>query len=381
MNHAVLDWLEGQRDAMTRLLGDIVSIDSASHDKAGVDRVGARIRTFLEENGVACEVERLSDRGDALHAYVGGQGGNAPVLLTGHMDTVFPPDETTRRPFRVEGNLGYGPGCADMKAGLVMNAFILVGFAKHGGAPVPVHGLFTGDEEIGSRASRPIIEATAKGARAVFNAEPGRVNGNVVKGRRGGSFFKARLTGRASHAGLNPHDGRSAIHEMARKILAWTDLNDDEKQISVNVGLVSGGQAVNTVAPDAEAQIDLRFSRHEDGEEAEQAIRAIADSHAEDGLSARVEKLGGFLPMLQSEGGDTLTAAYLDAAKQLGQLIDAEFTPSCADSGFTTTVGTPTVCATGPVGGKVHSPDEYVDLNTLVPRARVVALTVLRMRA
>lgn len=381
MTHPVLDWLEGQGAAMTALLDEIVSIDSASRDKAGVDRVGAHIRGFLEENGVSCEGRAVPDRGDALHARIEGgkAGGNAPVLLMGHMDTVFPPDETTRRPFRMEGDIGYGPGCADMKAGLVMNAFILAGFARHGGAGIPVHGLFTGDEEIGSRASRPIIEDAARGARAVFNAEPGRINGNVVKGRRGGSFFEVTLTGRASHAGLNPKDGRSAIHELARKIVAWTDLNDEDAQISVNVGLVSGGQAVNTVAPEAAAQIDLRFSRHEDGKGAERAIRAIANNHAQDGLSATVEKMGGFLPMLQGEEGDALTALYLEAARSLGTEVDAEFTPSCADSGLTSTVGAPTVCATGPVGGKVHSPDEWVDLSTMVPRARAVALSILRL--
>jgi glutamate carboxypeptidase len=246
---------------------------------------------------------------------------------------------------------------------------------------MPLRGLFTGDEEIGSRVSRPVIERVATGMRAVFNAEPGRVNGNVVTGRRGGSFFRVGLTGRASHAGLNPRDGRNAVHEMARKIGGWGGLNDDTADISVSIGLVSGGQAVNTVAPEAEAQIDLRFARHEDGEAAEAAIRAIADDHAEDGLSATVEKMGGFLPLIADERGEALAALYLEAARGAGLDIGAEFTPSCADSGFTASVGAPTLCATGPVGGSVHSPDEWVDLSSMVPRARAVALSVVALGA
>ncbi len=106
----------------------------------------------------------------------------------GHRDTVFPLGEVARRPFTIRDGIAYGPGVADMKAGLVMNAFILVAFRKFGGAPAPLVGLFTGDEEIGSPEGRPVIEAEARHARVVFNSEPGRVSGNVVTGRKGGVF-------------------------------------------------------------------------------------------------------------------------------------------------------------------------------------------------
>lgn len=240
LDHQIMEWLAGQQANMVALLDDLVSIDSNTYDKAGVDRVGVRIRAFLEEHGIACESTPVAERGDALHARVTGGSGNSPVLLMGHMDTVFPTGEVARRPFRVEGNIGYGPGCSDMKSGLVMNAFLLVGFLKTGGPPVPLHALFTGDEEIGSPTSRPIIEAAAREARAVFNSEPGRINGNVVSGRRGGAFFRVRITGRSAHSGLNPADGRSAIHELARKIGAWLDLGNSQEDISINIGVIAG---------------------------------------------------------------------------------------------------------------------------------------------
>src|SRR6476659_9147989 len=223
---AVVEWLDGQKGAMLSLLEDIVNIDGGSYDKVGVDAVGVRLRAFLEEQGIACETIANETFGDALRATVGGPS-NAAIMLMGHRDTVFPKGEPTRRPFRVENGNAYGPGVADMKAGLVMNAFVLAAFQKFGGAPAPLVGLFTSDEEIGSPACRPIIEAEAKRPRAVLPPERGRPSGNVGAGRKGGVFMKMEITGKAAHSGGNFTDGISAIEELARKfseLPAITDL-------------------------------------------------------------------------------------------------------------------------------------------------------------
>src|SRR4051812_33935915 len=113
---AVVEWLGGQQGAMVSLLEDIVNIDGGSYDKAGVDAVGARLRTFLEDQGIACEMIANEKFGDALRATVGGPS-NSAIVLMGHRDTVFPKGEPTRRPFRIENGKAYGPGVADMKAG------------------------------------------------------------------------------------------------------------------------------------------------------------------------------------------------------------------------------------------------------------------------
>src|SRR5436189_3951580 len=207
---AVVEWLGGQKGAMLSLLEDIVNIDGGSYDKAGVDAVGVRLRKFLEEQGIACEIIANETFGDALRATVGGPS-NAAIMLMGHRDTVFPKGEPTRRPFKVENGNAYGPGVADMKAGLVMNAFVLAAFKQFGGAPAPLVGLFTSDEEIGSPSCRPLIEAEARRARAVFNSEPGRAGNAVITGRKGGVFMRLAVTGKAAHSGANYQDGISAI--------------------------------------------------------------------------------------------------------------------------------------------------------------------------
>ncbi len=374
---AALDWLDAQHDAMLALVGELVNIDSGSYDKQGVDAVGARVARFLGEHGIPVATVPVEGYGDALRAHVQGSGGaNRPVVLMGHRDTVFPKGEVARRPFRVEGTRAYGPGVADMKAGLVMNAFVLAAFHRAGGAPVPLVGLFTSDEEIGSPACRPIIEDTARGARAVLNAEPGRPTGNVVTGRKGGVFMRLDVDGRAAHSGGNYADGISAIGELAHKVIALHALTDLARGTTVNVGLVAGGQSVNTVAPHASCEIDLRYVDPPDRAAAMAGIEAIVARAAVPGTTARLAIRGEFLPLVQDDASRTLFDAYAKASAGHGATVAGEFAGGCADSGFTAGVGCPTICAVGPVGGKAHSPDEYLEVASLVPRAKAMASTI-----
>ena len=370
-------WLETQQDAMLALLEELVNIDSGSYDKPGVDAVGARIAAFLSTHGIPVTVIANAGYGDALTAHVAGPGGgNRPVVLMGHRDTVFPKGEAGRRPFRIADGRAYGPGVADMKAGLVMNAFVLAAFHKAGGAPVPLVGLFTGDEEIGSPACRPIIEETARGARAVLNSEPGRPSGNVVTGRKGGVFMHLEVHGRAAHSGGSYADGISAIGELAHKTIALHAITDLDRGTTVNVGLVSGGQSVNTVAPLATCEIDLRYVTPPDRAEAMARIAAIADEATIPGTSAHLTIKGEFLPLVQDAASRALFEAYAAVSARHGATVAGEFAGGCADSGFTASVGCPTLCAVGPVGGRAHSPEEYLEVDSLVPRARAMAATI-----
>src|SRR3954471_18634027 len=356
---AVVEWLGGQQGAMIKLLEDIVNIDGGSYDKGGVDAVGARLRKFLEQHGIACETIENEKFGDALRATVDGPS-NSAIMLMGHRDTVFPKGEPTRRPFKIENGKAYGPGVADMKAGLVMNAFVLAAFKKFGGAPAPLVGLFTSDEEIGSPACRPIIEAEAKRARAVFNSEPGRPSGNVVTGRKGGVFMKMEVTGKAAHSGGNFIEGISAIEELARKTIALHAITDLTKGTTLNVGLISGGQTVNTVAPWARCEIDLRYVTPPDREAAMAKITHIVETANVPGTSARLEIAGEFKPLVQGPENKKLFDHYAACANDISLKIEGEFSGGCADSGFTSGVGTPTICAVGPVGAKAHTPEEFM---------------------
>ncbi|MBL6455250.1 M20 family metallopeptidase [Belnapia sp. T6] len=378
-------WLATQQEAMLRVLEAMVNTDGGSYDKAGVDAVGRIVQDFMAEQGIPVEVIPQETYGDCLKARVAGgealSSGNEKqqIVLMGHRDTVFPKGEPTRRPFRIENGIATGPGVADMKAGLVMNMFVLAAFKRFGGAPGPLVGLFTGDEEIGSPEGRAVIEATAREARVVFNSEPGRPNGGVVTGRKGGVFSVFDIEGKAAHSGGNFEAGVSAIGELAAKITALHALTDLARGITLNVGLVAGGQSVNTVAPWAQGQIDLRYKEPADRDEVMAKIHAIIDRAYVPGTRSRLTIKGEFLPLTQTSSAAKLFDLYCGAAGESGLSITGEFSGGCADSGFTAAVGAPTICAVGPVGGKAHSPEEYLEVASLVPRAQAMARAILRL--
>jgi glutamate carboxypeptidase len=384
----VLDWLAGQYPAMIELLGSVVNTDSNSYDKAGVDAVIAQFRHHLDGRGFASQVIETAPVGGARFgdclkatAPAGPGGANGHVLLMGHCDTVFPTGEAAARPFRVEGGRAYGPGVADMKAGLVMNTFVFEALARFRAARHPLAVLYTSDEEIASGASRPVIEAEARGARAVFNAEPGRPSGNLVGGRKGAMFLTIETTGVPVHSGVAHGKGRSAIEELCRKVLDLHALTDYETGTTFNVGLIQGGQSVNTVAPHARIRVDIRFKTLEAMEQAEAAVRGVVARTYIDGTTTRLTEKATFLPLEESPAGDALFELYRGGAADLGLQVGREYTGGSADSGFTAAVGAPTLCATGPIGERAHSPEEVCHVDTLIPRAQALALAIMRLDA
>ena len=378
----MIGWLESQYDAMVELLGRLVDTDSGSYDRDGVARAGALIREHLQARGIACAEIVQADGSVSIKATVpAGEPGrdNAHVLLLGHRDTVFPRGTAAQRPFRVEGDRAYGPGVADMKAGLVMNAFVLEAFARLGGAARAVVNLVTSDEEIASPASRPVIEAAARGARAVFNAEPGRPSGALVTGRKGALFLTIEVTGRAAHSGGAHEQGISAIEELCRKVLDLHALTDYATGTTANVGLIQGGQSVNTVAPLATAEVDVRFRTIA----AMQRCRSCDRGHPGAHLAGRHDHADhppGRVPAARADGGQPGVVRALRRLRgRAGLTAGGEYTGGSADSGFTAAVGAPTLCGTGPLGEKAHSPDEVCHLDTLVPRAQALALAIARL--
>lgn len=378
---AVVAWLQSQQANMLLLLEELVNTDSPSRDKAGVDAAGAVLARFFASQGIPVETEPQAVQGDVLRARVTQPEANdaRPILLMGHRDTVFPAGEAARRPFHIDAGRAYGPGVADMKGGLVVNAFVLAAFRATGGHPAPLVALITSDEEIASPACRPVIEREARAARVVLNSEPGRASGNIVSGRKGGVFMRFEVSGRPAHSGANFSDGRSAIGALAHKVLALHALTDLTRGTTVNVGLIAGGQTVNTVAPHATGEIDLRYVRLADRQAALDAIAAIMAEESIPDTTARFEIAGEFLPLEATPESQRLMDLYLAGAAELGMQIGGEFTGGCADSGFAAAQGTPTLCGLGAVGGKAHTPDEYLEVDSLVPRAQAIARLIVRL--
>jgi glutamate carboxypeptidase len=375
---ALLDWLAAHRGEMLAVLEAAVNLDSGSADKPGADRMASLFEALMRDAGIPTRRHAVEKYGDCVSSEVSyGKSGVPHVLLLGHMDTVFPTGTAARRPFRAEGGKGYGPGVADMKAGLVMNAFVAKAFAELKPAAPPIRILFTGDEEVASPGSRGITLEMARGALAAFNAEPGRFPGNVITGRKGALFYDFEVHGIAAHSGVNPEKGASAIDALARKVIDLHALADPATGISANVGTMRGGMTVNIVAEHAQGQLDVRYPASVDREALRARIREIIERHSTPSTHAHVTNESMFLPLEPTPASLALLARYQAGASRLGLKVEGEFTGGSADSGLTASVGTPTICATGPIGGHVHTDREWCDLESIVPRAQTLALAIL----
>lgn len=249
----------------------------------------------------------------------------------------------------------------------------------HADALKSVKILFTSDEEIGAPVGRAIIEKHASGMKNALVMEPARTDGSLVSSRRGGGLYKMEVSGRAAHSGIEPEKGRSAIEELSHKVIKLHALSDHENGISVNVGLINGGSSVNTVAPKATAEIDIRITKMEQAEPLAKKIEAICATPDIEGTSIRLE--GGITrPPMEK---NTQTIELLETIKEVGSEIGLEITDIStgggSDASFTSAMGIATIDGLGPKGGNQHNEGEYLEIETLVERAELLAEVLKRL--
>ena len=360
---------------MLAFLEKAVNIDSGTYDKAGVDAVGALFSERLRQLGF--EVERVpqTQYGDHVVGRKPGKG-NRRILFIGHMDTVFPAGTAAQRPFRIEGGRAYGPGVLDMKGGDVSLLYALEALKATGSRfydEVSMTVIFNSDEEVLSPTSMAVIEAEAKRADSACVFEPARPGGEYVVRRKGVGKYYLTVHGRAAHAGAQPEAGRSAVGELAHKIIAIHGLTDFKTGTTLNVGLVKGGERSNVVAETAYAEIDLRAPDMEEATRVDVRMREIAASSTVPDTTA---ELGGgltFPPMVETPSSRKLFEAIQAAGRQLELDLKGILTGGGSD-GNHASQHTPTVDGMGPKGSETHSDREFIEVATLAERTKVTAL-------
>ena len=263
-------YFDGRQPEIMGMIERLVNMDSFSEDGEDVNKVGETVSGWMREAGFHTEkiakpaidpdeswMEKLGNVFSArTHEREAGPG----IVFLGHMDTVFPAGTAAARPFRVEGGRAYGPGVADMKAGVVANMFAARALKELGLIDVPMTLMFSPDEELGAPTATRVYRERIGGARAVICTEPGFPDGGVTTERRGSGHFHMRISGISAHAGRCYEDGASAILELAHKIVALDAFVDAQAQTIVNTGLISGGNSANAVAPWADARIHITFN-------------------------------------------------------------------------------------------------------------------------
>ncbi|BBU97002.1 M20 family metallopeptidase [Providencia rettgeri] len=357
-------------DSMLKLLEKVVNIESGSYDKEGVDNHAAVWCEKYREMGFEVEIienESLGNNYRIHHPSI-----KADILILLHLDTVFPKGTVAERPFSIEGDRAYGPGVIDMKGSHVMVYQVMKQLYDNQDIRYKnIEILLNCDEEIGSISSRGVIEQCALGKRYALVMEPARANGAIVSARRGVGTYVLNIEGKASHSGIAPEAGISAIQELSYKIQMLHALSAHDKGLSVNVGLISGGTSVNTVAPNARAEIDVRISSEEQGIEIDKKVREVCSTPVLDGI--KLTLTGGINrpPMAKTDESTVLINIIKEEAAQLNiDLLDVS-TGGGSDASFTAGVGTATVDGLGPIGGYQHSDKEYLEIPSLTERAQL----------
>jgi glutamate carboxypeptidase len=358
-------------------LARLVNIDCGSYTPEGVNEVGRWTASFLSELGADIDI-RPDPGGQFGNTVVGtfhGQADGPRVLLIGHMDTVFDPGTVAERPFRIDGEIAHGPGVTDMKSGLLAGLYAIKALnAELGGLPFEqLTFIANPDEEIGSPTSVVHIREAAADVDACLVLECARANGDIVSARKG--ILDTRLTvhGRAAHAGVEPEKGRSAILEAARLVRELHALNGRWPGVSVNVGKIAGGTRPNVVPERCDLEVDVRATTIEGLAEVEAAIRELAATTEVPDTTIEANVMVAWQPMEKLARSGRLVEHAQSVAERLGFSVQDTATGGASDANTTSGMGVPSLDGLGPIGGNDHSPAEYLDLDSIVPRTALLA--------
>jgi glutamate carboxypeptidase len=361
------------------LLRLLVLIQSGTENKAGVDRVGRSIREFLDPLPLQTRVVARQKVGDHLVFSTPAASRGGYILITGHMDTVFPED-TTFDWYKEDTDNVYGPGVIDMKGGLVVTMAAVSVLAELGLlADMPLVLLFNSDEETGSLTSSSLIEELAARACCGLVTECGGLDGAVVTGRRGKAGFRLQVQGRAGHAAFAGSQKASAVLELCRQVIRLEELNDPDRGIVVNVGVVKGGIGPNTVAEHACALIDTRFCQSEDGTRLRRRMEDICENTWIPGTSNSLQLTNRRPVMEQTAANLNLYGIIQGQAEKLGITICREVRQGVSDASNIAGLGVPVVDGLGPIGEFDHSDREYMRKDSLVERSCLLAASILEI--
>lgn len=356
---------------------EIVNIESGTLQVEGVSKVSAVLEREMNAVGIKTRHRAVKNAADILIGEWNTESKAAPLVLLGHMDTVFKAGAVAENPFRVdENNMAHGPGCLDMKAGIVMGVFVVKALASLGWNKRPIKLVYASDEENLHMFSdaKSILAEELTGALAVFNFETGYMDDRFVVGRKGGGPVTIKVHGVASHSGIAPEKGRSAILEAANKIVEIEAQNDFARGRLINCGMVEGGLGENTIPDAATIRIGIRFPDNAIRNEIFDILKAatehssVADTTAELDLSRvmpsmdttdKVMKLFAHVQKVAAECGYGKIGSF-----QVGGLSDSNIAVSC---------GVPALCGMGVRGEFNHTTREYADVESFFTRTALAA--------
>jgi glutamate carboxypeptidase len=370
MNGLVSDIRKDLPQAL-QLLEQMVMMESPSFDKPLVDTFARFVAGRFSELGGRAEIIPAERFGDQVIVRFG-SANTQPILLLGHTDTVFSTGEIHQRPFQSDGHRATGPGVFDMKGGILLMWMALRSLGRRAkGLQNNVTVLLTSDEEVGSNASRALIETEARRAKAVLVLEPSLPGGVLKTARKGVGRFTVKAIGRAAHAGIDPAKGVNAIEEISHQVLRLQKMSEPQRGTTVTVGVVQGGTRSNVVPAEAAVDIDVRITSMEEANRITKLIRDLPPVLA----AARLEIRGAINRPPMERTADTVRLFEIarSVAADLGIDLKEGSTGGASDGNLTSALGIPTLDGLGPVGDGAHAIDEYIEINSLPERAALIA--------
>jgi glutamate carboxypeptidase len=365
---------------MLKMIAELVGIESPTEDRAGVNRCVALVERWIKASGGRSQRSKQRTAGDLLVGRFGPARSTVkpavkPLMLLGHLDTVWPLGTLQKMPFRVRQGRAWGPGVLDMKAGVVMALGALRMLLDTGQLTRPVWFLLNSDEETGSQCSRALTESLARKCEAVFVLEPAQgIPGAYKTARKGVANYHLQVHGVAAHSGVDFDRGHSAVLELGRQIERASAFTDLARGITVNAGVIGGGTRSNVVAAEAWAEFDVRIARAVDAERMDRRFRSLRAVDRQ----CRLEITGGLNrpPMERTSATVALFRRAATMAAGLGFQLQEAATGGGSDGNFTSALGIPTLDGMGAVGEGAHASHESILLDALVPRTALLAAMI-----
>ncbi len=374
----VLRAIADSEQQMIEYLQRLVSIDSGCDNPEGIAQVSRLVGKKLDEIGF--KVEYLDYPGICTHLKATKKGSTSrKVIVMGHMDTIFPKGTAQKRPFTIKDGKAYGPGVLDMKGGITIALFTLQALADAGKTEKEITVMFAGDEEIAHPKTNAaeLYEKEAHGKDATFNMETASAGEAVYIGRKGNLYAEMAVKGIAAHPSVDPEKDANAITELAYKVIEISKLTDFDQGFIYTPGVIAGGRIANVVPDHALLKIDVRYLKNDDRYKAEKALQEIASRQYVRGTTTELINLWEkYAPMEACDMNKKLFEIVRAQGKKLGIDIEAKIGGSASDSCWTVKAGAPSICAMGAIGRFNHSDSEFIYLDSLVKRAKLLALSI-----
>ncbi|MFQ6346678.1 M20/M25/M40 family metallo-hydrolase [Pseudomonas sp. R11F] len=363
-----------------KLLERLVNIDSGSGYEPGLTQVRDIAVDELKQLGFSIELvpDKAANNSHVVAILKG--TGKARILLMAHMDTVFKEGSAAERPFHIKDGRAYGPGVMDDKGGIVAGIYALKVLKNQGFKDyAQITFLLDASEETGSEAASELIRKTAKAHDVTLNLEPGRPADGLVVWRKGSATAVVEVKGKAAHAGVAPELGRNAAMEAAHQILQLGKLGDEEKKTTINFTVLKAGDRVNVIPDQATAKADVRAALPEEFDRIEKDLARVSANKLIPDTEVTTSLHRGLPPMPQTPESDKLVAIAQGIYGELGKTLTIEGSGGAADASLSAGVGTPTLDGFGIVGGNIHTPEEYAEVESVVPRVYLLSRMIMEL--